>query len=306
MQWVYLRNSWQFAMHIILGVCIVTLWFFESKLMAQYDTLAPNQAVFGCNAEAERLLVIRRQGNRAGRNAEIFVVEVVDSENHLRVLHELETLCPGGLWVASLSRCGRFFLTMDETSGAGVSDRDLVIYDLVRKERSNYGVREFLSNETVASLKPHSFLPGVEWCRNGAFDYERMEYYPTIPSESQRLHLPFVVVDLLTRKAREEPVPDREIQPGWSELVDLPNAHWLCSMGDEPLPRADEPLRLPAFLRVEYGEQGKRQRRVFRLDQETGDYLAVPEHDWPDERLPLITAGMYREAESERGVQRRE
>lgn len=305
MQWVYLRSSWQFAMHLILGVCFVPLGFCDSKLMAQYDTLAANQAVFGCNAEAERLLVIRRHGNRAGRNAEVAVVEIVDPQKRLRVLHQLETLCPGGLWVASLSRCGRFFLTMDETSGVGVSDRDLVIYDLVRKEHSNYGIRDFLSSETVASLKPHSFLPGVEWCRTGAFDYQRMEYYPTIPSESRRLQLPFVVVDLLTRQAREEPVPDREIETGWSS-TDFPNGHWLCSMGDQPLPGADEPLRLPAFLRVEYGEEGKRQRRVFRLDQETGDYLAVPEHDWPDERLPLITAGMYREAESERGVQRRE
>ena len=295
----------------ILILCFTTAWASKGRMVsAQSEKLPDNWAVYMCNSIGGRLLELRRYGDERGRNSEVAIIELTSPDARLRVLHHTRTLCPFGLLVTANSRCGRFLITMDEWLGAGTTERDLVIYDLVRNEHSAYSIRDFLSEETVDSLtrNPRSAgpAPGVVWCRNGGFDYRRMEFYPTIPRECRRLDLPFVVVDLLTREAREEPIPDREIDRHWSEPAYFPNGRWLCSMGDEPLPAADEPLRLPMFLRVEYGEEGERQRRVFRLDQETGDYRVVTEQDWPDERLPLITAGMYRKAESERGVQRRE
>lgn len=191
---------------------------------------------------------------------------------------------------------------MNEWLGAGTTERDLVIYDLVRNEHSAYSIRDFLSEETVDSLSnlPRTAGPvaGIVWSSMGAFDYHRMEFYPTIPRECRRLNLPFVVVDLLTREVREELVPDREIERKWSKPAFFPNGTWLCSMGDKPLPGAADRLQLPMFLRVEFGEGSDRQRRVYRLDAESGDYLAVAEAEWPDERLPLITAGLYRKAQT--------
>ena len=298
-------------------VCIVPVLLgfplLRQEATAQSPEIEDTVAIYGCNPIGRRLLMVTRSGDGRDRNAELSIIELSEPDRRLRILHQLRTNVPLEFFSLAVSDCGRFVITMgDARAASGTLDRDLVIYDLVRNEQSAYSVNDFLSAESIERLsaKPPPFpvLHGLVWQRGfPGFDYVKMEFYPTVPQKCRYSdsEVPFVVVDLLSRTVRTEAIPDEDF-PEWTRASYFHSPRWIASAGNGLLPPAGEPLRLPAFLRVEFGEEGARQRRVFRLDEGTGDYLLVPEADWPDERLPLITAGMYREAESERGVQRRE
>ncbi len=182
---------------VALLMFTICLWLGDVAV-AQLDLLADGVGVTGCNPIGGRLLALSRYGDGESRNAEIVILEITDPEKRIRILHRLETLSPFGPLVTSHSRCGRFIVTTDEWTGAGTTKRDLVIYDLVRNEHSNYSIDDFLPKATVSQLESHGFIKGVAWNRIPAFDYDRMEYYPSVPRKCRELGFPFVVVDLLS------------------------------------------------------------------------------------------------------------
>ncbi|MDC3224745.1 hypothetical protein OAU26_07420 [Mariniblastus sp.] len=279
---------------VVLLMFAICLWPGDNAV-AQLDLRGNGVGVTACDPVGSRLLSLWRYGNGASRNAEIVILEIVDPKKRIRVLHKLTLLTPYRSLVTAHSRCGRFVVTVGESKGREGSLWNLVIYDLVRGDHSAYRLQDFLSDETIDSLKPHPFMVNrIEWCRMFAFNYDRMEFYPSVPQTCRRLNFPFVVVNLLSRKVRVEAIPDNDIERIPPVTPFFPNGRWVPSTGDQPLPSLDKPFSLPAFLRVEFGELDSRKRRVFRLDKTSGDYLVIPESDWPDEKLPAIGAGMYR------------
>lgn len=280
-------------------ISAVVIWIligfgYAPTTSAQCELLPDNWAIFGCNNFAGRFLAIHRFGNNKGRNDEITILELVEPDKRIRVLHQLVTKCPFGLHLVHHSNCGRFVITNGERLGTGMSERELVIYDLVRKEQSAYGIQDFLPEATIASLERSDMRQGrgLRWSDISSFDPVKMEFYPSRPQDCRKSNLPFVVMDLLSRQVSVKPVPEGDFARWWPDCF-FEDQHLRCSAGDQPIPSADAPLILPPYLRVEFGPQDNRERRVFRLDNESGDYLAVPETDWPDERLPLIVNGMY-------------
>lgn len=281
---------------LALVVCAYIALFYSPVTKAQCELLPPSWAIYGGNPFAGRFLAIHRFGNNKGRNEEITILEMVEPDQRIRVLHKLVTICPFGLHLVSYSNCGRFVITIGERLGTGMSERELVIYDLVRKEQSAFGIQDILPEATIASLERSDMRQGhgLRWSHFSSFDSAKMEFYPSRPQDCRKSNLPFVVVDLLSQQVRVEPVPDGEFDMArWCPDRFLENANVICSAGDQPLPSGDVPLLLPPYLRVEFGPENSRKRSVFRLDDVSGDYFAVPEADWPDEKLQRIVNGMY-------------
>ena len=278
------------ALAINFAVLVTIAFLIPADAVAQVDP-----GVFNAVNFSGRLIKITRLGNNRGMNDEISILELVEPDKRIRVLHQLTTICPYYLSGSAHSSCGRFVITMGERLGTGISERELVIYDLVRKEHTAYGIQDFLPSETIASLEPSGIRAGasLRWQSFPGFDPDRMEFYPSCTSECRQSKLPFVVIDLLSRKVRVEPVPSREIPPMGGQGCFFQQAQWICSAGDRPLPAANAPLKLPPYLRVEFGPKDKRERRVFRLDDKSGDYLSVAETDWPDVKLSPIVESKY-------------
>jgi hypothetical protein len=278
---------------ITFGVLVSITCLVAPNVHAQVDPVVYSAVNF-----SGRLIEVTRLGNNQGMNDEITILELVEPDERIRVLHQLTTICPYYLSGSSHSSCGRFVITMGERLGTGISERELVIYDLVRQEHTAYGIQDFLPAETIASLELSGIRSGesLRWQSSPGFDLDRMEFYPSCTSECRKANLPFVVIDLLSRKVRVEPIPDRKILPLSGQGIFFHPSlvpEWRCSAGDQPLPAPNVPLKLPPYLRVEYGPKDKRGRQVFRLDNQSGDYLAVAEAKWPDSRLPLIRESMY-------------
>jgi hypothetical protein len=285
---------------------LLMLFFFLcgcNPAVAQFELHTNSLGLTGCNPVGGRLLALWRFGDRESRNFEIVILEITDPDKRIRILHRLETPTPVGPLVWSVSKDGRFVVATDEWAGAGITDRDLVIYDLVRNEHTSYSIHDFLSEKTISGLDEHGLVMVVKWCRMHAFDYDRMEFFPSTPKECREFGFPYVVVDLLSRKVRVAPIPDKDIARVPPKTPFFPNPRWIPSMGDQPLSSFDQPLSVP-FLLVEFGQQDSRKRRVFRLDKTSGDYLVVPEADWPDKKLPRIKIGIWPAACKSNGGER--
>ncbi len=307
------RNTESMRFHLLLSVIFVLfgVTLQPQEATAQHPYIGAPVAIYGCNPIGRRLLAITRSGDGQDRNAEISIIELSEPARRLRLLHQLRTNVSLELFSYAVSDCGRFVITIGDARAASETpDRDLVIYDLVRNEHTAYCINDFLSPEAIERLgrnpPPFPVTNGLAWHRGfPGFDYTKMEFYPTVPQQCRYgdSSVPFVIVDLLARTVRVDEIPDDDV-PTWKRTGYFHSPSWVGSAGNESLPPPDEPLRLPPFLRVEFGDEGIRQRCVFRLDAESGDYLAVPDADWPNEKLPMINAGMYREAKSELEGQR--
>jgi len=208
-----------------------------TALLVQVDPPRKDHPEITCRTDSSgRFLALERDGNgpdRAGRiigpkrRGYVSVFEYLGEGKSLRKLYEAELLNHGVPLICSLSRDGRFFVTLDEFNAAGTSPFTVVIYDLARKEHTTYAGKDFLSEKLIKSLGHQGFVPGFKWHgKDMDFNQDSTRFYPTRPENCKKEEVPFVVIDLPTRTVRVEPipatpltdlVPDVQQEWGWRE-----------------------------------------------------------------------------------------
>ncbi|MCE2753979.1 MAG: hypothetical protein ACK5ZC_16285 [Pirellulaceae bacterium] len=231
-------------------------------------------------------LALRRKVDDSPSSSEVLditVFELVEDGTRLRRLHTT-TLLPGSEPLAvNVSPCGRFIVTMDEWSGAGNTDRALVIYDAFRKESTSLRLEQFLDKSMIERLPPHGFVKGVKWRDWGRyfttfdhFSIMEMKFYPssiakvesylTEPKSDSSKQIPFVEVDLIERTAKVVPTKNSVPINLEREIAAHSKYHW-TAVSDSSVPSS---LSLPSRLEGS-AEKGSTVRMVFSLER-TGDY----------------------------------
>jgi len=257
-----------------------------------------------------RLVIIDKHGDKKLERARCWVYEFLEGGEKLRLLHHTELLNP----VAPLTKfhtiCGRFIVTFNEWGAMGNNDRALVIYDLVRNEKSNFAISDFYSEKIVSGLPSHQFIPGVIWTSKSSssksYDYSRLELYPNDPEagniktkqrNSALPSLPYIVIDIAARTVRtiEAPEPENWITPspyhppkyfknlsskkfGWAGLK------WEWSTGEvEKLPRLGESGDFPELLKASFVDQdGNVGHWVYRREEDSEYFYKVANNNWID------------------------
>ena len=214
---------------------------------------------------------------------DITVFELVDDGTSLRRLHAT-TLLPGSKPLAvHVSPCGRFIVTMDEWTGAGNTDKALVVYDSFRKESTSFRLEQFLSNPIIEKLPRHGFLKGVKWHDWGQrvtsfdqFSITGMKFYPTFSEKMEAFNaksksdsskaIPFIEIDLIKRAAKIVPAINTVPINLEREIASHSKYHW-TAINDSSVAAS---LNLPSRLEGS-AEKGATVRMVFTLES-TGDY----------------------------------
>lgn len=157
---------------------------------------------------SERFVGVILKGIENERKPEITIFEVIEADRRLRRLHHTHLVNPIMPLNIVLSSDGRFLVSLDDVWYAGRGPHALVIYDLVRHETISYSCEDFLPKEIQKTLKPH-FLPGFHWrTHEGAFNSISTKYFATTPENCIHDGVPFVVIDLLAKKATIQKTPE--------------------------------------------------------------------------------------------------
>ena len=153
-----------------------------------------------------RLLTVKESGQGSKRPAKYWIYEFLKRGESLRLLHSVELLHANGPLASAVTDDGRFLLTFDDRdTRVGSSDKDLVIYDLVRNEHTKYSIKDFYSQETISKLDKHIF-GGVVWCEPCPYckdNFIRQEVYITHYCAKSGLQLDVLAVDLPSRSIRK-------------------------------------------------------------------------------------------------------
>jgi hypothetical protein len=249
--------------------------------------------VFQWSTNGEQL-ALRRKVDDSPSSSEVLditVFELVDDETRLRRLHTT-TLLPGSQPLAvDVSPCGRFIVTMDEWSGAGNTDKALVIYDAFRKESTSLRLEQFLDKSIIERLPPHGFIKGVKWREPGRnfttfdhFSITEMKFYPssgakvepfmTEPKSDNSKQIPFIEVDLIERTAKVVPakaVPAKDPIPVLNRKIPLQSmCRWSAVKDSSVSSSFNLPSRLEGRVKNETNV-----RMVSILESETGDYRLI-------------------------------
>lgn len=252
-----------------------------------------------------RLVIIDRDGDRKQRTAQCWIYEFHERGKYLRLLHSVKLLNPWKPLTKSHTVDGRFVITNNEWDSHGTNDRALVIYDLVRKEHSQFAIKDFYSQEVIDGLPPHVYLPGVRWkskqpAASKSYDYPRLEIYPNdpkIPEGKAEPDLPYLVIDLAARTVRKVPPPPenewiepepyrpplyfKEFAPGGTNGFYV-NLVWTWSNGDgeEGLKISDDP-EFPKYLKMGFTRKGGQKGFwVFGRGEDTEYYRRVDPKLW--------------------------
>jgi hypothetical protein len=234
-------------------------------------------------------LALRRKVDDSPSSSEVLditVFELVEDGTRLRRLHTT-TLLPGSEPLAvNVSPCGRFIVTMDEWSGAGNTDRALVIYDAFRKESTSLRLEQFLDKSMIERLPPHGFVKGVKWRDWGRyfttfdhFSIMEMKFYPssiakvesylTEPKSDSSKQIPFVEVDLIERTAKVVPATDSILV--LNQKVPPQSMYRWSAVKDSSV---SSPFNLPSRIEGRVKNETN-MKMVFILESETGDYKLV-------------------------------
>lgn len=241
--------------------------------------------VFQWSSSGEQLALWRKTDDSPAscEVLDITVFELVDERTRLRRLHTTTLLTGSKPLAVHVSPCGRFIVTMDEWTGAGITDKALVIYDGFRKESTSFRLEQFLDDAIIGRLPRHGFLRGVRWHDWGqrftSFDQfsitdmrfypssaEKVESYSTKPKSDSTKAIPFVEIDLIERVAKV--VPAKKTVPGDLEREIAPNSkyHWTAVKNSS----VTASLNLPS--RLEGSAEKESVRRMVYILESTGDY----------------------------------
>ncbi len=249
--------------------------------------------VFQWSTNGEQL-ALRRKVDDSPSSSEVLditVFELVDDGTRLRRLHTTTLLSGSEPLTVDVSPCGRFIVTMDEWSGAGNTDKALVIYDAFRKESTSLRLEQFLDKSIIERLPPHGFIKGVKWREWGRyfttfdhFSITEMKFYPssvakvesymTEPKSDSSMQIPFVEVDLIERTAKVVPAkafPAREPILVLNRKVPPQSmCRWSAVKDSSVSSSFNLPSRLEGRVKNETNV-----RMVFILESETGDYRLI-------------------------------
>lgn len=252
-----------------------------------------------------RLVIIDKHGDNQLEHARCWVYEFLSNGEKLRLLHQVELLNPVAPLTKFHTTCGRFIVTFNEWGAFGNNDRALVIYDLVRNEKSNFAISDFYSEKVIKELPPHQFIPGVIWTSKSSssktYDYSRLELYPNDPqvidTETGPMNgsLPYIVIDIAARTVRTIEAPAQKdwmtpspYQPpryfknlstkkfGWSGLK------WEWSTGkSERLPKIGEKSDFPNQIKASFVDQQENVGHwIYRRGADSDYFYKVPTNEW--------------------------
>lgn len=246
---------------------------------------------------SERFLGLIRRGNGADRTAYFTAFESLRGGKCYRKLHETPLLNKEEPYFHELSRDGRFLVTLDEWEVFGTGPNTLVIYDLVRKESSAYSCKDFITGKaqdflgnkvdydsiekdmkTIDAIHKHQRIPGLHWRGpDHIFNRQSTRFYPSLPEYCIKMSdriapIPFVVVNLLTRKVTIEPVETAVVED--ADPVVQKEGEWIAL--EETVETST--TALPATLR--WSSESKPDK-LYRLSPDKEEYVRSKE--MPDE-----------------------
>ena len=277
-----MTRSKRFLRQIQTAIFVFAIWNLHPLLVFA------DGFVFQWSSCGEQLALWRKTDDSPSSSEvlDITVFELVDDGTSLRRLHTT-TLLPGSNPLAvHVSPCGRFIVTMDEWTGAGNTDKALVIYDAFRKESTSFRLEQFLDKSIIERLPPHGFIKGVTWREWGQyftsidqFSITEMKFYPssaakvesyvTEPKSDSSKQIPFVEVDLIERTAKVVPVKET-ILVSKQEVPPQSLYRWSAVKESSVSSPFNRPSRLEGRVKNETNV-----RMVFTLESETGDYKLI-------------------------------
>lgn len=290
------RSSIQFVCRIASAVAVcfaVTEQVQRMPVYSQEKSRMEVQNLVRFQAQAYengRFVAVLACGNGRGRKAHLTVFDVLGEERKLRKLHQQELLndCTPVHWY--LCGAGRFFITIDDW--AEPMPYALVVYDLVRKEHTAYRMDEILTEDEIKKLPNRSFH---EWfdTQKRHFNPEKLEMYITpesdyidtlSPSHTKPIAegIPFLVVDLQTRKVQVAPTPSQPNKE--TALGRLSQSLNVSSDGDTGRP----PLLLPKMLIYLTGTDGVVTKQFrYRLNTNTLEYENARDDEWVEKQFDV-------------------
>jgi hypothetical protein len=214
-----------------------------------------------------RFVAVLALGDRESRNAHLTVFESQGDNKSLRKLYEAKLLNKWQPLIFCLSPDGRFFVTLNEWEGTGISPNSLVIYDLARAEHTAYSGKDFLTEQQIASLSKWGMPRGFIWHGSDCdFTLDSSKFIPTRLRNCMRRKLPYIVVDLATRTVEVEPKEQVDEQT----LEELQDRSWCWKPSREF--RDVGAARLPVSLT--YVERnGENAGAVFQLSKDGDAYV---------------------------------
>lgn len=239
------------------------------------------------HASGTRTIICKRFGNGAARNSEMTIFEIVDEGKTIRKLHQLKMLNPYGALIEAFDDTGRFVITMDEYTGAGISDRTLVIYDLVRNKQKNFALRDILSETQIKSLDSAVVVKGLKWNADFHVDSPQALFYPSSPTACKEFNLPFIEVDLLSMSVRKADIPVQWEQKECSPGLDLSRGEISILINpNEAEPNWNREYALPTEITISVHNDNEDIRNAllvhsgrFRSDPRTQDYILVEDKE---------------------------
>jgi len=194
---------------VILGMCLLPVTVRAQDDDTDLKFRRPENDRYQLDANRTgRLLTVRESGHGPKRPARYWIYEFLKRGESLRLLHSVELLHADSPLAAAVTDDGRFLLTFDDReTPVGGSDKDLVIYDLVRNEHTKYSIKDFYSQETISKLDKHIF-GGVVWCVHRPLSEDsvtRQEVYISHHRAKSGLQLDVLAVDLPSRSIRKVP-----------------------------------------------------------------------------------------------------
>jgi len=242
--------------------------------------------VFQWSSSGEQLALWRKTDDspESCEVLDVTVFELVDDGTRLRRLNTTTLLSGSKPLEVHVSPCGRFIVTMDEWTGAGITDKALVVYDAVRKEATSFRLEQFLDDAIIERLPRHGFLAGVKWRdwgqRSTSFDQfsitdmrfypssaQKVESYIAKPKSDSSKQIPFVEIDLIERAAKIVPAKNTVLIILERGIASHSKYHWSAVNNST----VSAPLNLPSRLEGSADKEST-VRMVFTLESVTGDY----------------------------------
>ena len=275
--------------NLLLGYCCIAALALANWGNNQQGQESEGVYQFHLRYDRHSLLYIISLGDGISQAARLTVFDIIGKEEvQIRKLHEMElaNLCQPKEHI--LCGAGRFFLTFDE----GYLFRDvrdtknlLVVYDLVRKERTVYRLDDLFTEE-VLKQQGHSSNESIEmseWRQSIGnaeqhFDPNLLTFRIPLPQPKTNVDGALyqeIVVDLPSRVASIRPaskyvsIDDTRVT---DRALEYPNNYI------EPSHGMEQPNRLPQFLRL-VNFRGHDQL-VFEYDSNTQEYREVANEKW--------------------------